>query len=146
MSAYPPLTAFMPHRPPMLFLDALIAHDDTSVVVEKTFRADDVFVENGCVSSFVVLELFAQAAAAHFGYAGLQRGGQFSSGALLGTRKIDLHVPTLAVGELLQVHAKQTFAMPPAAQYECQLVLARDPAQVLAEGSITVAMGPPPPA
>jgi predicted hotdog family 3-hydroxylacyl-ACP dehydratase len=108
MSAYPPLTAFMPHRPPMLFLDALIAHDDTSVVVEKTFRADDVFVENGCVSSFVVLELFAQAAAAHFGYAGLQRGGEFSSGALLGTRKIDLHVPTLAVGELLQVHAKQT--------------------------------------
>ena len=146
MSAYPPLTAFMPHRPPMLFLDALIAHDDTSVVVEKTFRADDVFVENGCVSSFVVLELFAQAAAAHFGYAGLQRGGQFSSGALLGTRKIDLHVPTLAVGELLQVHAKQTFAMPPAAQYDCQLVLARDPAQVLAEGSITVALGPPPPA
>ena len=130
----------------MLFLDALIAHDDTSVVVEKTFRADDVFVENGCVSSFVVLELFAQAAAAHFGYAGLQRGGQFSSGALLGTRKIELHVPTLAVGELLQVRAKQTFAMPPAAQYECQLVLARDPAQVLAEGSITVALGPPPPA
>lgn len=146
MPAYPPLTAFMPHRPPMLFLDALLAHDDTSVVVEKTFRADDVFVENGAVSSFVVLELFAQAAAAHFGYAGLQRGGQFTSGALLGTRKIDLHVPTLAVGEAMQVHAKQTFAMPPAAQYECVLVLARDPSHVLAEGSITVALGPPPPA
>lgn len=144
MPAYPPLTAFMPHRPPMLFLDALIAHDDTSVVVEKTFRADDVFVEQGRVSSFVVIELFAQAAAAHFGYAGFQRGGQFTSGALLGTRKIDLHVPTLAVGEALQVHAKQTFAMPPAAQYDCQLVLASDTSRVLAEGSITVALGAPP--
>ncbi len=136
----------MPHQPPMLLVDRLLEHHELSVVVEKTFRAGDLFVVDGAISAFVTLELFAQAAAAHFGYAGLVRGGVLSSGALLGTRRIELHVPRLPVGRRLVVRASQVFAMPPAAQYECTLLDATDPEEkLLAEGTINVAMGGPPP-
>lgn len=129
----------------MLLVDRLIAHDLGSVTIEKTFRAGELFVEDGAISSFVTIELFAQAAAAHFGYAGLVAGGAFASGALLGTRKIELAVPTIPIDRRLEVRAIQVFAMPPAAQYDCTLLDVTEGETVLATGTINVAMGPPPP-
>ena len=55
--AFPPLVAFMPHRPPMLFLDALIEHGESVVVCEKTFRDGDELVSEGQVSALVTIEL-----------------------------------------------------------------------------------------
>ncbi|UJR82613.1 hypothetical protein [Sandaracinus amylolyticus] len=138
-AAFPPLTAFMPHRPPMLMLDALVACSDTEAVCTKTFREGELFVEpSGEVSALVTLELFAQAAAAHFGYLGMTRGSGMSSGALLGTRKLEMSEGTLRVGEPLEVRVTQVMFMPPAAQYECVLVRA---GQTIAKGTINVAMG-----
>ncbi len=129
----------------MLLFDELVQHDMTSVAIAKTFREGELFVEQGAVSSFITLELFAQAAAAHFGYSGYLAGGVFSSGALLGTRKIDLHVPTLPLGHRLEVRAHQVFVMPPAAQYDCVLVDVDAGEAVLAAGTINVALGTEPP-
>ncbi len=136
--SYPPLTAFMPHRPPMLLLDELIEHRADEVVCTKRVRADDVLVEDGALSSLVALELFAQAAAAHFGYVGYLSGQGMASGALLGTRRVDVAVPSIAVGTLLEVRAKQVLSIPPAAQFECEL---RAGGELLASGSINVAIG-----
>lgn len=136
---FPPLSEFMPHRAPMLLLDALVAHAPEEAVCVKTFGEDDLFVKDGVVSGFVALELFAQAAAAHFGYVGLTAGGKATSGALLGTRKIELSVPTFAVGEQLTIRVKQVMAMPPAAQFEC--TLHGPTGALLAEGVISVAVG-----
>jgi predicted hotdog family 3-hydroxylacyl-ACP dehydratase len=136
--SFPPLERFMPHRRPMLLLDALVAHEADAVVCIKTFTDADPFVENGVVSAFVTLELFAQAAAAHFGYLGLSRGGPMGTGALLGARKIELYADSFAVGAPLTVRAQQVMAMPPAAQFECTLESADGTR--LAEGSISVAI------
>lgn len=140
---FPPLTAFMPHRPPMLLLDSLLEHSEEGVVCDKTFREGDPFVEGGRVTALVAVELFAQAAAAHFGYSGFARGGAPESGALLGARRIDLDVPSYAVGERLLVRVRQVGVMPPAAQYEC--TIERADGAVLARGTINVAMGIAPP-
>lgn len=140
---YPPLVAFMPHRPPMLLLDTLLEHGELEVVCDKTFRPDDPFAEGGRVTALVTIELFAQAAAAHFGYAGFEKDGRPGSGALLGTRRIDLLAPHFAVGERLLVRARQLGVMPPAAQYEC--TIERESGEVLARGSLSVAMGIAPP-
>lgn len=139
IDAFPPLSSFMPHRPPMLLLDALVAHDEDEAVCEKTFTDEDPFVENGQVSGFVALELFAQAAAAHFGYEGLASGGKPQSGALLGARKIDLSRGSFAVGEKLTIRVKRAMSMPPMAQFEC--VLTGPDGSTLAVGTINVAMG-----
>lgn len=136
--SYPPLTAFMPHRAPMLLLDRLVHHEDERVVTEATFEPGQLFVdEAGRVSPFVALELFAQSAAAHFGYGGYLRGGAFASGALLGTRKLEAFVDALPTGRALRVEAERVFTMPPAAQYDCVLF---DGDRRLAAGTINVAM------
>jgi predicted hotdog family 3-hydroxylacyl-ACP dehydratase len=135
---YPPPVAFMPHRPPMLMIDALLAHSDDACTCTKTFRADDPLVEGDGVSALVMIELFAQTAAAHFGYAGFVAGGAMTSGALLGTRKIELAVGTLPLGQAITIVATRTMAMPPMAQFECE---ARLGDRVIATGSINVAMG-----
>ena len=127
----------------MLLLDRMIEHAGEGVVCEKTFREDDPFVEDGRISSLVALELFAQAAAAHFAYQGWLRGGVMSSGALLGTRRLDLEVPSIGVGERVLVRATQVLAIPPAAQFECTLERASDGTRIAA-GSINVAFGTPP--
>ena len=122
----------------MLMIDALIAHTDEACTCTKTFRDGEPLVENGRVSPLVVIELFAQTAAAHFGHAGLVRGGAITSGALLGTRKIDVSVEAFRVGEEITIIATRTMAMPPMAQFEC---VAKIGERVVASGSINVAMG-----
>ena len=141
IGSFPPLAAFMPHRPPMLMLDRMISHTLEQCVCTKTFRAGDPLVENGAVSSLVTLELFAQTAAAHFGYSGFLLGGLMTSGALLGTRRIDLAVGRFEVEKEIIIRAKQVFAIAPAAQFECTAEI--DGVRV-AEGTINVAMGAPP--
>jgi predicted hotdog family 3-hydroxylacyl-ACP dehydratase len=128
----------MPHRPPMLMIDALVAHSEDECTCIKTFRAGDPLVEGGRVSALAVIELFAQAAAAHFGYAGVLRGGPMTSGALLGTRKIDLAIGSLAVGDEITIVAHRAMAIPPMAQFECTASVG---GRVIATGSINVAMG-----
>lgn len=135
---FPPPPAFMPHRPPMLMLDALLAHSEDACTCTKTFREGDPLVEDGRVSALAVIELFAQTAAAHFGYAGLVRGGGMASGALLGTRRIDLTVGSLAVGDEITIVARRVMAMAPMAQFECTASIGE---RVIASGSINVAMG-----
>jgi predicted hotdog family 3-hydroxylacyl-ACP dehydratase len=135
---YPPPVAFMPHRPPMLMIDVLTHHTDDACTCTKTFRDGDPLVENGGVSALVMIELFAQTAAAHFGYAGFLAGGAMTSGALLGTRKIDLAVGTIAVDVPIAIVARRTMSMPPMAQFDCE---ARLGDRVIATGTINVAMG-----
>lgn len=135
--AFPPLTAFMPHRPPMLLLDRMLACTDGEAICDKTIRDTDVFVEEGEISALVALELFAQTAAAHFAYLAMQRGKGSASGALLGTRKLELGAHRLAVGDRVEVRVAQTMSMPPAAQYECTLT--RE-GETIASGTINVAM------
>jgi predicted hotdog family 3-hydroxylacyl-ACP dehydratase len=135
---YPPPVVFMPHRPPMLMIDALVAHSDDACTCTKSFREGDPLVENGRVSTLVTIELFAQTAAAHFGYAGFLAGGGMSSGALLGTRKIDLATAWLAVGQPITITAKRVMAMPPMAQFDCEASI---DGRVIATGTINVAMG-----
>lgn len=122
----------------MLVLDAMLHCDETTALCRRTIRAGDVFVEADGASALLALELFAQTAAAHFGYLGMLRGGGLASGALLGTRKLELEVDRYRIGDVLEIRASQVMSMPPAAQYECSL--SRD-GEVLARGTINVAMG-----
>lgn len=123
----------------MLFLDQLVEHSETHAVCTRVVRAGDLFLDDeGAMSALVTLELFAQGAAAHFGYQGLLEGGDAVAGALLGTNRIDLAQGSFALGDTLEVHVRQAMVMPPLAQYECEI---KKGGQTLATGSIKVAMG-----
>jgi len=122
----------------MLMIDALESHTDDACTCTKTFRAGDPLIEDERVSALVMIELFAQTAAAHFGYAGFVAGGAMTSGALLGTRKIELASPSIALGQMIRITATRTMAMPPMAQFECVATIGD---RTIASGTINVAMG-----
>ena len=106
---HPPLAALVPHRPPMLLLDALVAHDAVSATCAVTVREGAMFVREGRVGATVFVEYMAQCAAAFTGLRASSRGEPVRVGYLLGAREVTLHVDGAAVGDALTVRAELTF-------------------------------------
>lgn len=136
--AFPPFETFMPHRAPMLWLDRMLFHTPERVVVERTLRGNHLGIQNGRASNAIAMELFAQAASAHFGFLAMTEGGGQHGGALLGTRRIDIFTESLPLDVPLWIEGSVTLTMPPLAQFACRLVAGE---LLLAEGTINVAMG-----
>lgn len=138
--AFPPLAEILPHRPPMLLLDAMTAIEVQSVTCSATVRAGAPFVAGERASSLLAVEYFAQAVAAMFAYKA--RGGDAGPfrGLLLGVRDLELDVSYLRVGDELQVHCREQWASGPVAQYQCQLSRGDER---LASGAVTVLRGDP---
>lgn len=138
--AFPPLDEILPHRPPMLLLDALTAAEAESVTCTATVRAGAPFVEGDRASSLLAVEYFAQAVAALFAYKARDEGAAPFRGLLLGVRDLDLAAPHLRVGDTVRVHCREQWASGPVAQFHCTLTR-RD--EQLAAGAITVLRGDP---
>ncbi len=139
-SAFPPLTELLPHRPPMLLLDELVAAEDASVTCRVTLRDDSPFVRDGKAPALVALEYFAQAVAALFAFKSYGSGAPPFRGLLLGARELDLSTPTLSVGETFEVLCREHWSSGPVAHYQCALSGAHER---LAAGAITVLRGDP---
>lgn len=136
----PPLSALVPHRPPMLLVDELVAHEGRTVVCRTTIRDDHPFLEDGEVPALVAVELFAQAAAALVGLLAPAGGPSMQSGALLGSREVRLFTDALHVGDELEIRCTETWTVGPAAQMDCVLLRG---GETIAEGSINVMAGEP---
>lgn len=137
-SAFPPLAELLPHRPPMLLLDELVAAGDSSVTCRVTLRDDSPFVRDGKAPALVALEYFAQAVAALFAYKSFGTGAPPFRGVLLGARELELSAPNLSVGDTLEVLCREHWSSGPVAHYQCALSRAHER---LAAGAITVLRG-----
>lgn len=124
----------------MLLVDEVIAHEGRSLIGRAVIRDDHLLLERGSVPALAAVELFAQTAAALVGLLAPAGGPSMTSGALLGTRQVRLHVPSFAVGDELLIRCTEAWTIGPAAQIDC--VLTRDGVTV-AEGSINVMAGEP---
>lgn len=139
--AYPPLEELLPHRPPMLLLDALVAAEDKAVTCRVTLREGAPFVRAGRASALLALEYFAQAVAALFAFKARSADAPpFRGGVLLGARELELAAPHLRVGDTLDVTCREHWASGPVAHYQC--ALHRGDERVAA-GAITVLRGDP---
>lgn len=58
----------LPQRPPMVMVDALLEADAMSAVTSFLVREELVFVDNGAMRAYALLENMAQTCAAHAGY------------------------------------------------------------------------------
>ena len=66
----------LPQRPPILMVDRLLSADDKQAETELLVRADNIFVENGMLKAYAIIENMAQTCAAQLGYADVYVNGK----------------------------------------------------------------------
>ena len=75
----------LPQKPPMVLLDAIVAHDADSTTCSVRIDSASFFAStDGSVPSWVALEFMAQCAAAHSGICERDKGNPIRLGFLLG--------------------------------------------------------------
>lgn len=115
----PPVAELVPHEPPMLLIDELVAWTPEQARVRAQVRAGSPFVEAGRAPALVLVEIMAQAVAAASGMAHRQRGGQLGRGVLLGTRELELTIDELQVGDQLFIDVTRQFDEGKLLRYAC---------------------------
>lgn len=105
---YPPLRELVPHDDPMLLLDALVDYAPGEATCRLVIREGAAFVEDGVVDCVVAIEYMAQAVAACLGYEARQGGGGVRVGMIIASRRFDIAVPRLYVGEVFDVRIVRT--------------------------------------
>lgn len=125
MTGYPPLSALLPHAPPMLLLDEILGHDGDTVVAVATIRADHPFLDplTAGVPSHIGIELMAQACGALAGLRASGTGRAPALGFLLGTRRYSSSARWFGVGERLEVRATETYLDGEMGVFDCRIVL-----------------------
>nr|WP_249277481.1 beta-hydroxyacyl-ACP dehydratase [Pandoraea sp. PE-S2R-1] len=90
----------------MLLIDAVCQYDPESISVQATPDAQAWYADgNGNMPVHIVIELMAQAIAAHEALTRRNSGLPPAPGVLLGTRRLETSVTSLCAGVPLLVHA-----------------------------------------
>lgn len=116
-----PVSEVLPHEPPMVLLDRIVAFEPSTLVAEVDIREDSPFCGDGGVPGWVGIEYMAQAVAAHAGCEARQRGEPPSIGYLLGTRAYRCNTPTFAIGETVRITVESLFVEMQLGAYACSI-------------------------
>ena len=63
------IQTLLPQRPPIVMVDRLLSADDRRAETELLVRVDNIFVEDGALKTYALIENMAQTCAAQLGYA-----------------------------------------------------------------------------
>jgi predicted hotdog family 3-hydroxylacyl-ACP dehydratase len=134
-SGFPDPAELVPHRHPMLTLEAVLAWADDHLVARSVIPAESAFAEGGIVPPLLALEIAAQAAAAFEALLRRTSGGPESPrvGYLVGARDVLLCRP-LRVSEPLRTVVRLDACVPPLTTYRFRVEAGPE---LCAEGSIS---------
>lgn len=118
---YPALSEILPHRPPMLWLDEVISHDEHRARCRLTVRTDHPFVRNGELDALVGIEWMAQAVAALVGLRDLAVGEHPRTGYLIAIPEATFDIQTFVVGDVLEVEARRVWGDDQLASFTCEV-------------------------
>jgi predicted hotdog family 3-hydroxylacyl-ACP dehydratase len=94
----------LPQQPPMVMVDRLVFADEKSAETMLNIRQDNVFVENGVLKSYAIIENMAQTCAAQLGYMRYLSGNHDVRIGYVGSVK-RMHIDAAPkVGETLTTH------------------------------------------
>jgi predicted hotdog family 3-hydroxylacyl-ACP dehydratase len=142
MTEFPPIGELIPHGPPMLLLDRIVAFTpEESVTCEVRIREDATFVEDGGVPAVVGIEYMAQSVAAFAGLTARADGKGVRIGLLLGCRELTLATDSFAIGDTLTVSVRRTWGESDLGSFFCKVQRGDE---TLATGTLTVYQGPLP--
>ncbi len=106
LAALPTIAEMLPHRPPMILIDAVTAFDFETITCTRRVDASEPYVVDGRVPATVAIEYLAQTVATQRGLDGLLRGLPVVKGVLAACRSMELHVGEFSVGDELTIHAR----------------------------------------
>jgi 3-hydroxyacyl-[acyl-carrier-protein] dehydratase len=106
------LAELIPHRPPMVLIDALGECTAQAAEAVKTFLPDSCGVREGYVQQGALIEALAQTAAALFGRQARAQGRGVGVGMLVGVSAFRFHAP-VRCGEPLKLSVTVTRHLPP---------------------------------
>ena len=122
------LDDLLPHRAPMVFLDAVESFDAEARALTATFSITPAHVlyspALGGVPNWAAIEFMAQAAAALAGYVDKECAPAQPArpGLLLGTRRLDLRIDSFEAGRMYRVTATNAFWDAETAAFACTIV------------------------
>lgn len=119
---FPALSELLPHRPPMLLLDRIVAFDDESAACEVEIRESSTFFVAGCVPAWVALEYCAQTIAAYAGLKAHAGGGQPKIGLLVAARELRLYVAAFHAGDSLLIRVRREFGEERVGRFACEVL------------------------
>lgn len=101
-----PIAELLPHRPPMLLVDALVADSEDTARVEATVRRDAMFATDEGWPGWVGAELMAQTVGTWAGIQRVKNREKVLLGFFLGTRRYECKVPFFPLGAKLEIEGK----------------------------------------
>ena len=129
-----PAEHLLPHRAPMLLVDALIEYGTNTAVAQAHLPMDGIYYNNGEFLSEFFIELIAQTAALQNGYTTLLAGEKLRSGMLVGLEDFSLRNVAHA-GDQLQIEVERTFEFGAITFVKGEIF---SEGQLLAEGNLKV--------
>jgi predicted hotdog family 3-hydroxylacyl-ACP dehydratase len=97
---------FIPHRATMRLVDRLVEADDEHAVVEAEVPHDGLFVHDGQMPAYIVIEQMAQSISAWAGARARAAARPVPLGFLLGTRRMELQRASLQAGARLTMRVQ----------------------------------------
>jgi predicted hotdog family 3-hydroxylacyl-ACP dehydratase len=94
------INQLLPHREPMIMIDALVHIESDSATAIKTFSAGDYGLDGQYVSEPLLIECLAQTVAAAQGYHARKAGKAAPKGMLVGVNDFVINYPPVAGSEL----------------------------------------------
>ncbi len=88
MTTFPDIEKLIPHRAPIRMIDTLTAYEGHTVSCSALLTRDNAYANGDVIPALVALELFAQTAAALFGYRAFLAKLPFGAGAIIGVQKM----------------------------------------------------------
>jgi predicted hotdog family 3-hydroxylacyl-ACP dehydratase len=127
---------FILHRGPMRLVERLVEADDEHAVVEAQVPHDGLFLHEGQMPSYIVIEQMAQSIAAWAGAKARRAGREPSLGFLLGTRRMELQCDSLPAGARLTMTVRcELMASNGLGMFDCEV---RHEGRLVAQAKVSV--------
>lgn len=98
--------SLLPHSGRMVLLDRVTGFGEDFLEAEACIRPDHILLQDGKFASFKAIEIMAQGVAAWAGCMAKSADEPVRPGYLLGSRKLFIHRPEIAVGDRLKIKVK----------------------------------------
>lgn len=97
---------YIPQRPPMVMIDKLLLSNEVKSETELTVRADNIFVQNGVLTTPGLTENMAQTAAARAGFTFLEKGEAVKLGFIGAVKNLKIYQEPV-VGSILKTEIRE---------------------------------------